>query len=260
MTEVPWQIPEVAIAVDLAVLTVRHEELQILLVERGIAPWQGFAALPGGFLEDNREDLDAAAERELTEETGLNLDRAHLEQLRTYGTPDRDPRRRVITVCYLAFVPDPPTPEAGGDARAAVWTPVQAVLNASTKLAFDHQRIVTDAVERTRSKLEYTTLATRFCPSEFTVAELRRVYEIVWDETLDQRNFHRKITGVEGALIPTGEQTTRQGGRPAALYRPGPAALLHPAMLRTTTQSNEDTTNQRTPPQPTAAQRHDALY
>ncbi|MEU7628634.1 NUDIX domain-containing protein [Nocardia sp. NPDC049220] len=237
MAERLWRTTEVAIAVDLAVLTVRGESLQILLVERGTAPWQGFQALPGGFLDDNREDLDAAAERELAEETGLDLGRAHLEQLRTYGSPNRDPRRRVVTVCYLAFVPDLPAPEAGGDARTAAWTPVESVLNVHTELAFDHKRIVADAVERARSKLEYTTLATRFCPPEFTVAELRKVYEIVWGEPLDQRNFHRKITGAEGVLIPTGEQTNRNGGRPAALYRCGTATILHPAILRTTTQS-----------------------
>jgi 8-oxo-dGTP diphosphatase len=238
MPERVWQNTEVAIAVDLAVLTVRKDALQVLLVERGTAPWQGSPALPGGFLDDNREDLDAAAERELAEETGLDLGRAHLEQLRTYGTPDRDPRRRVVTVCYLAFVPDLPTPKAGGDARAAAWTPIQAALDGGAKLAFDHERIVADAVERARSKLEYTTLATRFCPPEFTVAELRRVYEIVWGEALDQRNFHRKITSAEGMLIPTGERTTRQGGRPAGLYRCGPATMLHPAILRTTNQSD----------------------
>lgn len=237
MAERIWRTTEVAIAVDLAVLTVRDDALQILLVERGTAPWQGFLALPGGFLDDDREDLDDAAERELAEETGLDLGRAHLEQLRTYGSPNRDPRRRVVTVCYLAFVPDLPAPEAGGDARTAAWMPVSSVVNAQIELAFDHGRIIADAVERARSKLEYTTLATRFCPPEFTVTELRRVYEIVWGEALDQRNFHRKITGTEGALIPTGEQTTRDGGRPAALYRCGPAAMLHPAILRSTTQS-----------------------
>jgi len=238
MTERNWQITEVVIAVDLAVLTVRNGVLQILLVERGIEPWQGTLALPGGFLNDNREDLDRAAERELAEETGLDLDRAHLEQLRTYGSPNRDPRRRVVTVCYLAFVPDLPTPEAGGDAQAAAWQPVNAVLAPGTELAFDHSRIVSDAVERARSKLEYTSLATRFCPPEFTMTELRTVYEIVWGETLDQRNFHRKITSTAGVLIPTGGQTTRHGGRPAALYRGGPATVLHPAILRTTSQSS----------------------
>lgn len=232
MPDETWQVPKVAIAVDLAVLTVREGALQILLVERGIDPWRGLLALPGGFLADDHETLDAAAERELAEETGLDLGSVHLEQLRTYGAPGRDPRGRVVTVSYLAFVPDLPVPDAGGDARAAAWVPIRTALDPSTRLAFDHQRIVSDAVERARSKLEYTTLATRFCPPEFTVAELRQVYEIVWDERLDQRNFHRKITGTEGVLVPTGEQTTRQGGRPAALFRPGPATTLHPAMLR----------------------------
>ncbi|NKY35652.1 NUDIX hydrolase [Nocardia speluncae] len=232
MTEPTRRIIEVAIAVDLAVLTVRDDTLQILLVERGTPPWQGSLALPGGFLDDSSEDLDAAAKRELIEETGLDLGRAHLEQLRTYGSPDRDPRRRVVSVCYVAFVPDLPAPEAGGDAQAAAWAPVEPLLETRTELAFDHGQIVDDAVERARSKLEYTTLATRFCPTEFTVAELRRVYEIVWDETLDQRNFHRKITGTKGALIPTGEQTTRHGGRPAALFRSGPATFLHPPIMR----------------------------
>lgn len=232
MTERNWRTTEVAIAVDLAVLTVRDDALHILLVERGTEPWKGSLALPGGFLDDPNEDLDAAAERELAEETGLDLDRAHLEQLRTYGSPHRDPRRRVVTVCYLAFVPDPPAPVSGGDARAAAWTPIASLVNGHTELAFDHTTIVADAVERARSKLEYTTLATRFCPPEFTIAELRRVYEIIWNETLDQRNFHRKIAGTEGALIPTGGQTTRHGGRPAALYRRGPTTVLHPAILR----------------------------
>ncbi|QIS02573.1 NUDIX domain-containing protein [Nocardia brasiliensis] len=235
MNERNWRTTEVAIAVDLAVLTVRDDALHILMVERGTDPWRGSLALPGGFLDDGREDLDAAAERELAEETGLSLDRAHLEQLRTYGSPNRDPRRRVVTVCYVAFIPDLPPPVAGGDAQAAAWTPVEAVLNAHTEVAFDHKRIIADAVERTRSKLEYTTLATRFCPAEFTVRELRRIYEAVWGQPLDQRNFHRKITAAEGALIPTGKQTNRHGGRPAALYRSGPVGLLHPPIPRTTT-------------------------
>ncbi len=234
MRDGTWRIPKVAIAVDLAVLTVREGALQILLVERGIDPWRGLPALPGGFLSNDCEDLDAAAGRELTEETGLDLGSVHLEQLQTYGAPGRDPRGRVVTVCYLAFVPNLPAPDAGGDARAAAWVPVKTALAPSTRLAFDHQRIVADAVERARSKLEYTTLATRFCPPEFTVAELRQVYEIVWDQPLDQRNFHRKITGAEGVLVPTGEQTARQVGRPASLFRPGPATMLHPAMLRPT--------------------------
>ncbi|MFF2088581.1 NUDIX domain-containing protein [Nocardia sp. NPDC058176] len=217
------------VTVDLAAITVHDDTLKILLVERGEEPF-GWA-LPGGHLERG-EDLDEAAARELIEETGLDLDRAHLEQLRAYGHPDRDPREHVVTICYLAFVPDAATPVAGDDARAAAWLPVAPILNGRQELAFDHNQIVADAVNRARAKLESTTLATRFCSPEFTVTELRQVYEIIWGQPLDQRNFSRKITGTEAALVPTGQQTTRNGGRPAALYRPGPATTLHPAILR----------------------------
>jgi 8-oxo-dGTP diphosphatase len=227
-----WAIPEVAVTVDLAVLTVHSGALQIMLVRRGIPPYEDMLALPGGFLASTAEDLDHAAARELTEETGLRTEGLHLEQLRTYGTPNRDPRRRVVTVCYLAFSPNLPPPTAGGDAREAILMPVDKVLRKQTSVAFDHKKIIADAVERARGKLEYTTLAAAFCSPEFTVTDLRKIYEIVWGKKLDPRNFHRKITGVEGFLVPTGENVSRHVGRPAALFRRGPATVLHPAMLR----------------------------
>lgn len=102
----------------------------------------------------------------------------------------------------------------------------------ASALAFDHNQILADGLERARAKLEYTLLATTFCAPEFTVAELRRVYEIVWGTSLDSRNFHRKVTGADGFLVPTGATTTRDGGRPAQLYRRGELRLLHPPMLR----------------------------
>lgn len=235
MPDKPWRIPKVAVAVDLAVLTVRDDELQILLVERAINPFRGMLALPGGFIASKAEDLDAAAARELAEETGLEASHLHLEQMRTYGAPDRDPRDRVVTVCYLAVVPNLPLPTPGGDARAARWMPVNTVLCHSTAMAFDHRSIVADAVERARGKLEYTTLGAAFCTTPFTVSELRHVYETVWGHRLDPRNFHRKVTGVDGFLVATGERTTRDGGRPAALYRRGAAKLMHPPILRSPT-------------------------
>ncbi|SEF21751.1 8-oxo-dGTP diphosphatase [Amycolatopsis pretoriensis] len=221
--------PPFAVTVDLVVLTLTEDELCALVVRRGIEPYQGEWALPGGFVRED-EDLSDAARRELAEETGLAPGTVHIEQLAGYGAPDRDPRMRVVTVAYLALAPDLPTPSAGTDAAEARWTPVRTLTR--ERLAFDHDRILADGVERARAKLEYSPLATAFCAPEFTVAELRRVYELVWDTRLDPRNFHRKVTGAEGLLEPTGRTTTRDGGRPAQLYRRGKAELLYPPMLR----------------------------
>ncbi len=215
--------------VDLVVLTIWHDQLAALLVRRGVPPHEGKWALPGGFVHEG-EDLLDAAERELSEETGVGSLRGHLEQLGTYGAPGRDPRGRVVTVAYLALVPARDTPVAGSDAAAARWCPVAALT--ARKLAFDHYGILSDGVERARAKLEYSPLGTAFCPEEFTIAELRRVYEAVWGMLLDPRNFHRKVTGTPGFVVETGASTTRNGGRPAQLYRRGRATLLHPAMLR----------------------------
>ncbi len=220
-----------SVTVDLVILTIREQTLRVLLVRRGIPPYQGRWALPGGLLEEG-EDLDQAAVRELAEETGLAMVDVHLEQLRTYGTPGRDPRGRVVTVAHLALAPDLPTPTAGSDASHAEWRVVHQALGARSRLAFDHRTILADGVERARSKLEYTPLGTAFCPETFTVGELRRVYEAVWGRALDPRNFHRKVTGSPGFLVDTGERTNRDGGRPARLYRRGTADLLYPPLLR----------------------------
>lgn len=222
--------PPFAVTVDLVVLTIRDDELVSLVVQRGEAPFKGRWALPGGFVHQD-EDLDTAAGRELQEETALTRNEVHLEQLATFGAPKRDPRMRVVTVAYLALAADLPTPTAGTDAADARWLSVSALL-VKGKLAFDHAEILSVGVERARSKLEYTPLATAFCPPEFTVSELRRVYEVVWGAPLDPRNFHRKATKTEGFLLPTAGTTARDGGRPARLYRAGSIDLLHPPLLR----------------------------
>ena len=223
--------PPVAVTVDLVVLTVRDDQLQALTVRRGEPPFLGEWALPGGFLRPD-EDLQAAAARELWEETGLPADDVHLEQLGSYGAPERDPRMRVVTVAYIALAADLPTPTAGSDAAEARWHAVTELLDRPDALAFDHGQILREGVERARAKLEYTPLAAAFCGSEFTVSELRHVYEVVWGQELDPRNFHRKVTKTEGFVVPTEKTTTRDGGRPARLYRTGAAATLHPPLLR----------------------------
>lgn len=219
-----------AVAVNLVVLTVRRHRLHVLLIERGEQPFVGEWALPGGFVQPD-EDLVHTASRKLAEETGTDTGAAvvgHLEQLGSYADPGRDPRGRVLSVAYLALVPDLPEPTPGAAAAASAWRPVDEV----GPLAFDHQQILADGVERARSKIEYTTLAASFCPPEFTVTELRRVYEAVWRSELDPRNFQRKVTSTEGFLVPTPTLVTGGRGRPPRLFRRGQATMLHPPMLR----------------------------
>lgn len=231
----PAAYPSVAVTVDVVALTIRDGRLCVLLVERGQHPFAGRRALPGGFVR--AETLDAAALRELGEETGLRPSEVHLEQLKTYGDPGRDPRMRVISVAYLAFAPQLPDPRFGSDAAGAEWVPVEE----AGGLAFDHDVVLADGLERARSKLEYTPLATAFVGSEFTIAELRQVYAAVWGEELHAGNFHRKVLSVPGFVESTGETQARggeRGGPRARLYRAGDARLLHPALLRP---ASEDT-------------------
>ena len=219
-----------AVTVDLAVLTVRAGELEVLLVERGQEPYAGRWALPGGFVLP-KESAETAALRELAEETGVpDLSCLHLEQLRTYSEPDRDPRMRVVSVAFTALLPDPPEPHGGGDAAQARWVPYGSV----GALAFDHDRILADAHERVGAKLEYTCLATSFCPPEFTLGELQRVYETVWGAVLDRPNFRRKVLATPGFVepVPGAARLTGGRGKPAALYRAGGATALQPPLLR----------------------------
>ncbi|MEE1828695.1 NUDIX domain-containing protein [Streptomyces sp. BE20] len=300
----PRAYTPVAVTVDVVALTLRHGCLHVLLVERALPPYQGRWALPGGFLRAGEESLDEAAARELAEETGLHgtveaaaaLSRIHLEQLGTYGAPDRDPRMHVVGVAYLAFAPDLPDPQAGTDAARAAWHPVtdldlrppgrsetagapadthgggvgrctgthiratetagpapsgpaDAALDpgyacrggarpgaaAPIALAFDHARILADGLDRARAKIEYSPLATAFLQHDFTIPELRAVYEAVWDEKLHPGNFHRKVLSVPGFVEGTGTTTKHggaRGGPRARTYRSGDARLLHPALLR----------------------------
>ncbi|AZP16747.1 NUDIX domain-containing protein [Streptomyces aquilus] len=219
-----------AVTVDLAVLTLRAGALHVLLVERGQEPYAGSLALPGGFVQP-AESAETAARRELAEETGLfDVSGLHLEQLRTYSEPDRDPRMRVVSVAFAALLPDAPEPHGGSDAADARWVPYDT----ARPLAFDHDRILADAHERVGAKLEYSCLATAFCPAEFTLGELQQVYETVWGTTLDRPNFRRKVLATPGFVeqVPGAARLTGGRGKPAALYRAGPATALHPPLLR----------------------------
>lgn len=226
--------PPVFVTVDLAVFTIRNGALSVLLIERGDEPYLGKWALPGGFIEPD-EDAATAAWRELAEETGVEQWAGHLEQLKTYSAPDRDPRHRIVSVAHVAFAPNLPAPVAGDDARNARWWAVDDVLGGedAPELAFDHAEILEDALERVRSKLEYTTLATEFVEEPFTLAELHRVYAAVWGKPPSLGAFRRKVISTKGFVEATSTKgETQSAGRPATLYRRGGAAILQPAMLR----------------------------
>jgi 8-oxo-dGTP diphosphatase len=219
----PSQFPPFAVTVDIVILTMSEGALHLLLVRRGEAPYEGMWAIPGGFKRP-AETLDEAARRELVEETGVDV-ATLLTQFGAYGDPGRDPRMNVVTVAYLAVLRDVGAIVAGTDAAEAALTPVSDVLNGKVGLAFDHLRIVRDAIERVRIELEVSGIATAFVGTTFTMAELRAVYEAIWGVQLDAANFRRSIVAEDGWVIPTGRrvQPGPSGGRPAELYRAGRA-------------------------------------
>jgi 8-oxo-dGTP diphosphatase len=204
--------------------------LSVLMVKRGGPPYKGRWAFPGGFVGE-REDVEKAARRELAEETGLPTRRLTLHQLGAYTAPRRDPRHRVVSVPFVAVLGEPGDPAGGDDAADAAWLDVDEV-QGSRRLAFDHAQILEDALAWLRDSLERTTLATAFLAREFTVTELREVYEAVWGRRLDPGNFQRKVTGSPGFVEDTGDRRVGARGRPAALYTAGPAMHVWPPMSR----------------------------
>jgi 8-oxo-dGTP diphosphatase len=202
----------IAVTTDVVVFTIQDEVLKVLLVRRARAPYKGTWALPGGFVRSD-EDLDACARRELEEETGVAG--YYLEQLYTFGTVDRDPRERVVTVAYYALIPsDELVLRAASDADAVSWFPVGGL----PELAFDHAEILKAARERLSAKVDYSTIAFQFLPKTFTLGEVQRIYEAVKGEELDKRNFRRSILGL-GKLQSTGKKRQDGFGRPAMTYR-----------------------------------------
>ena len=208
----PYSFERPSVSVDVVIFTLREGDLQVLLIRRRNDPFSGQWAIPGGFVEID-ESLEAAALRELEEETGVND--VYIEQLYTFGKPDRDPRMRVITVAYIALVPENALPpiRAGDDAAEARWWSMYDL----PSLAFDHADILDYALTRLRYKLEYTAVGFELLPIEFTLSELQAAYETILGETLDRGNFRKKLRRAEVVEATLGFQTT--GGRPARLYR-----------------------------------------
>jgi 8-oxo-dGTP diphosphatase len=217
----PSKFPAFAVTVDMVILTMLDNRLHVLLVRRGVAPFEGMWAIPGGFKRPN-ETLDEAAKRELAEETGVDT-ASLLTQFGAYGDPGRDPRMNVVTVAYLAVLREVAGIVAGTDAAAAALIPVSDAVNGKIQLAFDHAQIVRDAVDRVRLDLELTGIATAFVGPTFTMAELRAVYEAIWGVQLDAANFRRSIVSEDRWVIATGRRARpgSTGGKPAELFRAG---------------------------------------
>lgn len=214
----PSKYERPSVTVDVVILTLRAGKLEVLLVKRKHWPFEGLWAIPGGFVNPD-ESLEAAARRELKEETGVTT--VYLEQLYTFGDPGRDPRTRVITVVYYALLrSDRLRINAADDAAEAAWFPLFAL---PERLAFDHQKILTYTLQRLQGKLEYTTIGYQLLPKEFTLSELQEVYEAILNRDLDKRNFRKKV--LQFGILERAEGTRRVGQhRPAQLYRFSPKA------------------------------------
>jgi 8-oxo-dGTP diphosphatase len=207
-----YEHPRAALTVDCVVFGFDETELKVLLVQRGLAPFKGKWALPGGFVHVD-ETVDEAARRELSEETGLK--NVFLEQLYTFGTLKRDPRERVVSVAYYALVNLAAHPATGAtDATDAAWFPAAK----PPALAFDHSEILATALERLQGKVRYEPIGFELLPAKFTLSQLQHLYEAVLHTDLDKRNFRKKILSME-LLVPLKEQMRAGAHRPAQLFR-----------------------------------------
>lgn len=206
-----YQYPRAALTVDCVVFGFDEGELKVLLIQRALEPFKGKWALPGGFVRVE-ETVDEAARRELAEETGL--ENVFLEQLYTFGTVDRDPRERVVSVAYYALVKlSDHRAKAATDAASAEWFPVSKV----PKLAFDHAEILATALERLKGKVRYQPIGFELLPPKFTLSQLQHLYEAVLETDLDKRNFRKKVLGF-GLLVPLKETLMAGRHRPAQLF------------------------------------------
>ena len=208
----PNQYERPSVTVDVVTFTLRDHDLKVLLIRRKHPPFAGYWAIPGGFVQMD-ESLETGALRELEEETGV-CD-VYIEQLYTFGQPNRDPRTRVITIAYFALVPASALPalQAGDDAADAQWWSMYDL----PPLAFDHVEILDCALTRLRYKLEYSAVGFELLPEKFTLSELQSTYEIILGEKLDRGNFRKKLH--KAAVVEPTRDYRNTGGRPARLYR-----------------------------------------
>ncbi len=207
-----YEYPRAALTVDCVVFGFDEGDLKLLLIQRDLEPFEGKWALPGGFVRVE-ESLEEAARRELQEETGVS--KVYLEQLFTFGQPDRDPRERVVTVAYYALVKlSGHSVKAATDARNAAWFDVCDL----PRLAFDHDDIIEAALLRLKGKVQYEPIGFELLPPKFTLTQLQHLYETILETPLDKRNFRKKILSMD-LLLETDEIEQDVAHRAARLYR-----------------------------------------
>jgi ADP-ribose pyrophosphatase YjhB (NUDIX family) len=199
------------------ILTLRNDQLQVLLMKRGAEPFRGRWALPGGYIHPKEDaDLDAAARRILLEKSGIET--PYLEQLQGFGSARRDPRGWTATFAYFALIAsDTLVLHHGANADEVAWWEVDGQ-HVATALAFDHGDILGKAVARLRSKVEYTSLPVHLLPAKFTLPDLQRVYEQVLGRRMDKSAFRKRIAEADFLEAVPGEKRAASN-RPAQFYR-----------------------------------------
>ena len=208
-----YKYPHPAVTMDCVIFGFDGERLQVLLVERGIEPYKGKWAFPGGFLKMD-ETAEEGALRELREETGL--ERAYIQQFHTFSDPHRDPRERVITIAYYALVKIQEV-HGGDDAASARWFPLSEI----PSLAFDHDYILRMATQRLREEIHFQPVGFELLPEKFTLKELQALYEAILGISFDRRNFAKKMLHLE-ILTELDETVWPTPKREAKLYRFNP--------------------------------------
>lgn len=206
------KMQNIKVAVDAVVFGYEQKQLFVLLIKRGVEPFKDFWALPGGLVKDN-ESLENAVQRELSEETGVSID--YLEQLYSFGAPQRDPRSRVVSVSYFGLVrPNHFKLNAATDAIEAKWFSIDEL----PELAFDHKEIFTKAIERLKAKINYQPIGFELLNDTFPFSDLEHLYQTILEQEIDRRNFRKKIMSY-GLLIETDQIHQPSSGRPAKLFK-----------------------------------------
>ena len=215
-----------AVTADAIVFSIIDKKLHCLLIKRGMSPFRGMWALPGGFLKTN-ESAETAFKRELKEETGLDVKKLNRWiEFKSYSDPKRDPRNndnyQIISIAFIGITDEDSLKlNSGSDASDVKMIPVNEILSKKISVAFDHLKIIKDSKKHLEERAEKEDISLDFLKNEFTISELRNVYEELWETSLHASNFERKITAFENFIVKTNKTKLQGSHRPGAIYNKG---------------------------------------